>query len=300
MLRIIEQATRQRWKRLDIYSGRFSELPVEIGQLTNLQELVLSGGLLTELPEIIGQLTSLQDLVLNGNRLTELPKTIGQLTNLQMLYLSANYLTELPKPIGQLTNLQELYLANNLLTELPETMGASEKLRNLDLMNNPLNPALLSAYESGREELWAYLRSLEDPALREELYEAKLIFVGEGGVGKTTLLRVMTGQPPREKEPTTHGVNIDIHSLHLLHPEKEGVEIRLNAWDFGGQEIYRVTHQFFFPRRSIFLLVWEPRRGGAAVSGGGLAAADPPTRRWQRTSHHRLNPLSYWPAYCSD
>jgi internalin A len=34
-----------------------------------------------------------------------------------------------------------------------------------------------------------------------------------------------------------------------------------NAWDFGGQEVYRVTHQFFFSRRSIYLLVWEPRRG---------------------------------------
>jgi hypothetical protein len=40
-----------------------------------------------------------------------------------------------------------------------------------------------------------------------------------------------------------------------------GVEIQLNAWDFGGQDVYRVTHQFFFSRRSLYLLVWEPRRG---------------------------------------
>ncbi|MBI5296787.1 MAG: hypothetical protein HY869_15010, partial [Chloroflexi bacterium] len=39
------------------------------------------------------------------------------------------------------------------------------------------------------------------------------------------------------------------------------VEIQLNAWDFGGQDVYRVTHQFFFSRRSLYLLVWEPRRG---------------------------------------
>ena len=92
-------------------------------------------------------------------------------------------------------------------------------------------------------------------------YEAKLVLVGEGGVGKTTLLKAMTGQEPREDEPTTHGVKIDIQSMHLPHPEKEGVEIQLNAWDFGGQEVYRVTHQFFFSRRSVYLLVWEPRRG---------------------------------------
>jgi GTPase SAR1 family protein len=39
------------------------------------------------------------------------------------------------------------------------------------------------------------------------------------------------------------------------------VKIQFNSWDFGGQEVYRVTHQFFFSRRSIYLLVWEPRKG---------------------------------------
>ena len=55
-----------------------------------------------------------------------------------------------------------------------------------------------------------YLRSLEDEGEREQLYEAKLVLVGEGDVGKTTLLKAMTGQNPQEGEPTTHGVNIDI------------------------------------------------------------------------------------------
>ena len=35
----------------------------------------------------------------------------------------------------------------------------------------------------------------------------------------------------------------------------------LRAWDFGGQEVYRVTHQFFFSRRALYVLVWKPRRG---------------------------------------
>jgi internalin A len=95
----------------------------------------------------------------------------------------------------------------------------------------------------------------------EPLYEAKLVLVGEGGVGKTTLLKAMTGQEPREGEPTTHGVKIAVQAMWLPHPEKQGIEIQLNAWDFGGQEVYRVTHQFFFSHRSIYLLVWEPRLG---------------------------------------
>ncbi len=91
------------------------------------------------------------------------------------------------------------------------------------------------------------------------------MLVGEGNVGKTTLLKALKSEKgeeaPREHEPTTHGVEIDIHGLRLPHPAQDGVEIQLNAWDFGGQDVYRVTHQFFFSRRSLYLLVWEPRRG---------------------------------------
>ncbi len=135
----------------------------------------------------------------------------------------------------------------------------------MELKDNPLNPALQSVYDACKdrnyEPLWAYLRSLENA---EPLYEAKLVLVGEGNVGKTTLLKALkgkAGEAPQEHEPTTHGVEIDIHGLRLPHPAQNGVEIQLNAWDFGGQDVYRVTHQFFFSRRSLYLLVWEPRRG---------------------------------------
>jgi internalin A len=35
----------------------------------------------------------------------------------------------------------------------------------------------------------------------------------------------------------------------------------LNSWDFGGQQIYHATHQFFLTNRSLFLLVWNARTG---------------------------------------
>ena len=162
--------------------------------------------------------------------------------------------------------LEKIFLTNNQLTDIPSSLAQLEHLVVLNLDNNPLNPALQSAYnacsEPNYEPLFAYLRSLEGNA--EPLYEAKLVLVGEGNVGKTTLLKALkgkAGEPPQKNEATTHGVEIDIHGLRLPHPQKGGVEIQLNAWDFGGQDVYRVTHQFFFSRRSLYLLVWEPRRG---------------------------------------
>ncbi|HEY9640560.1 MAG TPA: COR domain-containing protein, partial [Coleofasciculaceae cyanobacterium] len=35
--------------------------------------------------------------------------------------------------------------------------------------------------------------------------------------------------------------------------------VRLNVWDFGGQEIYHATHQFFLTKRSLYLLVCNCR-----------------------------------------
>ncbi|MFP4122410.1 MAG: leucine-rich repeat domain-containing protein [Coleofasciculus sp.] len=248
-------------KKLSLSANQITEIPEFIGYLNNLQLLGLSRNQITEIPEFISQLTNLQNLYLHDNKITEIPECIGQLTNLQELNLGRNQITEIPECIGQLTNLQKLYLGGNQITEIPECIGQLTNLQKLNLDDNPLNPVVKSAYQSGLDELKAYLRSIQEPDQREEIYEAKLVLVGEGGVGKTTLLKALTGKDPQTNEATTHGVDIAIQALHLPHPQKENVEIKLNAWDFGGQEVYRVTHQFFFSKRSVYLLVWEPRRG---------------------------------------
>lgn len=285
----IAKALTSRATKLDLSDMKLTELPESIGQLTQLTELNLSSNQLTALPDSLGQLTQLTYLNLAFNKLTSLPESLGKLSALDVFDLASNQLSNLPESIGNLINLrilgiagsnltslperfsqlislQTLYLWGNNLSDLPPSFAQLEHLKTLDLDGNPLNPALQSAYDACKpgnyEPLWSYLRSLEQNA--EPLYEAKLVLVGEGNVGKTTLLKALkgkAGEAPQEHEPTTHGVEIDIHGLRLPHPAKDGVEIQLNAWDFGGQDVYRVTHQFFFSRRSLYLLVWEPRRG---------------------------------------
>ena len=98
---------------------------------------------------------------------------------------------------------------------------------------------------SGAEALATYLSSLEDA---EAQYEAKLIMVGEGNVGKTSLVAALRGAPFVEGRLTTHG--IEISELLFHHPDLD-LDMTLRAWDFGGQEVYRVTHQFFFSPRTV-------------------------------------------------
>ena len=85
-----------------------------------------------------------------------------------------------------------------------------------------------------------------------------MLLVGEGEVGKSSLIAAL-GRAAFEKDrDSTHG--IEIRPLYFDHPGLD-VEMLLNAWDFGGQEVYRITHQFFFTERAIYLVVWKPRQG---------------------------------------
>jgi GTPase SAR1 family protein len=222
----------------------------------NVSKFDLSGQGLTEIPEAISRLTNLYFLDLNNNQLTELPEGIGDLINLQELRLNDNELSELPETIGNLTQLQTLDLSDNQLTELPEEIIALTQLRVLYLSGNPLNPDLAAAYEQGIEAVMQYLRAKAEGEVT--LNEAKLILVGEGEVGKSCLLGALRGDEWVEGRPTTHG--IEIKPVIVTAPDNS-TEITLNGWDFGGQRVYRPTHQLFFSAPAVYLVVWKPREG---------------------------------------
>ncbi|HQU72478.1 MAG TPA: COR domain-containing protein, partial [Calditrichia bacterium] len=147
---------------------------------------------------------------------------------------------------------------NNQISELPEVIGQLKNLQSLSLDENPLIPELAAAYSQGTKVLLAYLQARDAAPIT--LNETKLILVGEGEVGKTSLLASLRGEKFIEKRATTHGVEVDVKSLVVANPGTN-TEISLNGWDFGGQNIYRHTHQLFFTAPAVYLAVWEPRRG---------------------------------------
>ena len=85
-------------------SGLNGTIPPELGNLSNLNDLILDENQLTgEIPPELGNLANLRDLFLSYNQLTgEIPPELGNLANIEGLWLNDNHLTGVVPPgVGQ-------------------------------------------------------------------------------------------------------------------------------------------------------------------------------------------------------
>ncbi|MGD1853604.1 MAG: COR domain-containing protein [Leptolyngbyaceae cyanobacterium] len=265
--------------RLDLSKNKLRELPREIGKLRNLSRLYLRNNCILRLPEEIGQLQNLSQLDLRANQLSDLDVNITKLYNLLQLDISENRLTTLPIEINQLQELSALYLSDNHLRDLPESIGQLQNLLALNLRANKLRslpieinqlrslsalyleenpsllipPEILNKSDEPAKIINYYLRGQAEPTY--PLNEAKVLLVGEAKVGKTSLIKRLIDGTFDTYENMTEGINIRKWSI-VANNQK----VKLNMWDFGGQEIMHATHQFFLTRRSLYLLVLNARQ----------------------------------------
>ena len=253
VLRVIEEAARNEQTKLEISMNQLKTLPAEIGKLTNLTTLDLSYNELKRLPAEIGKLANLTTLDLSINELKRLPAEIGKLTNLTLLDLSENQLKTLPAEIAELKNLTTLDLSGNQLKTLPAEIAELKNLTGLYLSDNPLESPPLDIADKGIEAIRSYFKSLEGE--KQALNEVKVLLVGDGGAGKTSLVKQLLGEEFDDHESQTHGINIK--DWDVGEGDKK---IQVHFWDFGGQEIMHATHQFFLSKRSLYLLVLDGRR----------------------------------------
>jgi len=221
-------------------------------------------------------LTGLTSLDLVANQIgDEGAKALAALTGLTSLDLGYNQIgCKGAKALTKLTGLTFLYLRNNKIgAEGAKTLldawvdpSTAGRLRELDLRENGDLSSVLppeALYTSDAQAIFAayrrYRSAREQESLRP-LSEAKLLVVGNEAVGKTSLVRYLAENKPRDRdEGKTPGAAIH-EKIDTKTWAPEGCSVALNVWDFGGQEIMHGTHRYFLTERSLYLLVLEARR----------------------------------------
>lgn len=157
------------------------------------------------------------------------------------------------------------------MTRLPEGFSATRANfpRTLFLFGSGVRqpPAVLHGKEPAENVAKAVFRYFEQG--REigfgSIRRCKLLFLGNGQAGKTSLALALEGDAaPAEtakKEGSTHGIRL--RSRTIVPPGTKNTDpVRLDHWDFGGQEIYHNAHCKFVQTGSLFLLVWYPEQDG--------------------------------------
>ncbi|MCB1155727.1 GTPase, partial [bacterium] len=123
----------------------------------------------------------------------------------------------------------------------------------------PVETPPLEVVKKGNQAILDSFKDLKEQGI-DRLYEAKLLIVGEGESGKTTLawkLKDIRAAMPKKGDDRTKG--IDIQALEVVNIHMLEKPFRINVWDFGGQEIYHATHQFFLTKRSLYVIVNNTR-----------------------------------------
>ena len=211
-----------------------------------------------------------------------------RLPGLSNLFLNDCALTEISDSITRLKMLRWLAVSNNPgITTIPEDLAQLEKLFNFHFDGCNISDDVLRGIAdkgSATKEVIRYLSAKREG--KEPWKRMKLMFMGESEAGKTSMVRAMarcaassstnkyqgvmryavrqhmldTEQIENERnEPPLSTVGVDIgdwvYPLENNLPHMQ--QIWFDTWDFAGQEVFQITHQYFITRRCVFVLVFN-------------------------------------------
>jgi Leucine-rich repeat (LRR) protein len=240
--------------------------------LNALQVLYCYSTQVSDLSPLKG-LSALQILDCDDTQVSDLLPLKG-ISTLERICCSNTKVTDL-SPLQKMSALEQIYCSNTKVSDLSplsfiigripvkwqDFLGFTKHYPQ-DWANTPailvkdcplINPPIEIA-QQGSEAILSYWEQIEKQGAGT-LNEAKLIIVGEGKTGKTTLYnKLIDPEFDLQKNPTneTHGINI--HEGLAMQED-----FRANLWDFGGQELQYMTHQFFLSPKALYVLIMEAR-----------------------------------------
>nr|CAA6825421.1 MAG: GTP-binding protein [uncultured Thiotrichaceae bacterium] len=243
--------------------------------LPDLQHISCGGTQVSDLSPLSG-LSSLQHVSCDNTQVSDLSPLSG-LLGLRGISCNNTEVSDL-SPLSDLSDLYYIFCNRTMVSDLSPLSGLSSlvyvncvdtPVSDLSPLKNQLKQGLhVSSHgcplfipppefaEQGQESIVEYFNQLDEDDGASSLNEIKIILLGEGTAGKTSLVRRLQGQGFNPKEGQTHGIRI---RKQLFDIDDEQATARI--WDFGGQETMHATHQFFLSERCIYVLVLNSRQG---------------------------------------
>ncbi len=234
---------------LNLLGDQLSDISV-LQYLTNLTSLNLGRSQLSDI-SALQYLTNLISLNLGSGKVSDI-SPLQYLTNLTSLNLGGGKVSDI-SPLQYLTNLTRLGLERNQISDISLLwLNSFTKLHSLSLSGNPIKniPQEIFADFGNIHKMRDFLGDLEKYEGIENK-EIKVIFVGNGNVGKTQIAKRLV-----EKENFVFdSQHNSTHAIVMLR-RKLG-NFQLNCWDFAGQDLYHATHKLFMQTNALFVLVWD-------------------------------------------
>lgn len=211
----------------------------------------------------LSSLGKLVELVLCSNEIDDISsiKSLHQLTHINLCFNQIKDLAPL-KNLEKINfldlrynNISTLKPLSKLLNKIPVSLYESFSNGYILIKGNPITEPPLKFIRQNHNTGFVYLRDLEEQG-EAEINEAKLIIVGEPGAGKTSLMKklIVSNYNIPTEENSTLGIKIE-ESWQFTHPQKNNINFSTNIWDFGGQQIQYMTHQFFLTPGAVYVLV---------------------------------------------
>lgn len=158
---------------------------------------------------------------------------LAQLPNLTRLHLTYAHITSV-EPLAQLGKLGCVRMVSGALRRFPRRLLDLASMDCLFLWGNPIEdcpPEILGGDEHSccLEAARAHFADRDQGVVADR--ELKLILLGNGGVGKTCVMKRLVHDRFDPDESSTHGIRLEVWWSEL----NDG-PVRINVWDFGGQD----------------------------------------------------------------
>jgi len=174
-------------------------------------------------------------------RIEHFPENLCTLPNLKFLSLGDCELESLPRSILDL----------NLLFDFEAYSGYNR----LCLRGAKLQEMDINIFRKKREEIEAYYDEIEQYG-RVLLNESRVIFIGHGRTGKSSIINTLITGEYVKGSSATRGIAIKPWFIDV----EDGRKVTVNFWDFGGQDIMHLMHEFFMGERCPYVIILDGRQ----------------------------------------